>query len=82
MWCSAYKCCECYSEQPIPRELAFYGAGTGKILLDNLACLGTESSIFSCRPYTVGTHNCGHGEDAGVNCQPCKSSLLLIARLY
>ncbi|XP_030840612.1 deleted in malignant brain tumors 1 protein-like isoform X2 [Strongylocentrotus purpuratus] len=47
---------------------ANFGAGSGPIYLDNLACDGTEFSLFQCRHSGVGTHNCGHSEDAGVVC--------------
>ena len=47
---------------------ARYGQGTGQILLDNVNCVGYESSIFSCRHNGVGIHNCGHHEDASVRC--------------
>ncbi|KAJ8352759.1 hypothetical protein SKAU_G00242350, partial [Synaphobranchus kaupii] len=42
--------------------------GTGRILLDNLKCTGTESSIFLCPHSGLGVHNCGHQEDVGVTC--------------
>ena len=47
---------------------ARYGKGTGQILLDDVNCVGYESSIFSCRHNAVGTHNCAHSEDASVRC--------------
>ncbi|XP_030284079.1 macrophage receptor MARCO-like isoform X2 [Sparus aurata] len=43
-------------------------AGSGQIWLDDLRCTGTESSIFDCSHNGAGTHNCGHGEDVGVQC--------------
>ncbi|XP_034418124.1 macrophage receptor MARCO isoform X2 [Cyclopterus lumpus] len=42
--------------------------GSGRIWLDELQCLGTESDIFSCRHRGVGVNNCQHNEDAGLHC--------------
>ncbi|KAI3356603.1 hypothetical protein L3Q82_017803 [Scortum barcoo] len=42
--------------------------GSGKIWLDELRCLGTESDIFDCSHSGLGVNNCGHNEDAGVQC--------------
>ncbi|XP_040269003.1 macrophage receptor MARCO [Bufo bufo] len=43
-------------------------AGTGKILLDDVQCLGLEQSILDCKKSQWETHNCSHSEDAGVEC--------------
>ena len=45
-----------------------YRQGTGAILLDNIDCLGYESSLFLCSHSGVGNHNCIHSGDAGVRC--------------
>ena len=45
---------------------AFYGAGSGSIFMDEVACTGTEARLPSCTHIT--NHNCGHGEDASVRC--------------
>uniref|UniRef100_A0A3B4G307 SRCR domain-containing protein n=1 Tax=Pundamilia nyererei TaxID=303518 RepID=A0A3B4G307_9CICH len=47
---------------------AHFGAGSGEIWLDDVACSGSESSLTACEHRGFGTHNCGHGEDAGVVC--------------
>ena len=43
--------------------------GSGEILLDNLNCDGTERSLFQCAHNGLYSHNCWHGEDAGVTCK-------------
>ena len=47
---------------------ASYGQGSGLIVLDDLACAGTETSLFDCSHRGINSHNCGHGEDVGVTC--------------
>ena len=38
-------------------------------MLDDLACVGTEASLFVCSHSGVNVHNCVHGEDAGAVCE-------------
>lgn len=45
---------------------ARFGRGAGPIVLDDLRCLGNETSLMDC-PASL-RHNCNHGEDAGVRC--------------
>ena len=47
---------------------ANFGQGYGKIWFDNVACSGSENSLFSCSKNSIGSHNCGHYEDAGAYC--------------
>ena len=47
---------------------AYFGRGTGSILLDNLECNGTEANLLQCTHNGLGVENCGHNADAGVFC--------------
>ncbi|KAI4888960.1 hypothetical protein NFI96_030610 [Prochilodus magdalenae] len=47
---------------------AHFGQGSGPILLDDVACSGSETTITECSHNGFGNHNCVHGEDAGVIC--------------
>lgn len=48
---------------------ARFGRGTGPIFFDDMSCRGDEYSPYFCAKRKIGTHNCGHNEDAGVQCQ-------------
>ena len=61
------------------RQLGFPGAktalqgyyvpdGTGQIWLDDVTCFGSEQFIGNCLHREWGSHDCGHNEDAGVQC--------------
>ena len=57
-----------FTSGAIARGSAYFGQGSGSILLDNVQCTGNETSIFSCSHNSIGSHNCSHSEDAGVVC--------------
>uniref|UniRef100_A0A3Q3GC44 Soluble scavenger receptor cysteine-rich domain-containing protein SSC5D n=1 Tax=Labrus bergylta TaxID=56723 RepID=A0A3Q3GC44_9LABR len=47
---------------------ASFGEGADPILLDDVACSGSERSLTACQSSEMGKHNCKHSEDAGVVC--------------
>ena len=50
------------------RARAYYGQGSGPILLDNVRCTGSESHIWDCKHNGWNDDNCGHYKDVGVDC--------------
>ena len=54
----------------LPGATAFTGArfgqGTGPIVMDEVRCAGSEMKLMDC-PFSL-SHNCGHHQDAGVQC--------------
>ncbi|NXR35705.1 DMBT1 protein, partial [Zosterops hypoxanthus] len=47
---------------------AYFGQGTGDIMLDNVGCRGNEVSLLRCNHTGWRIHNCAHYEDASVVC--------------
>jgi len=45
-----------------------YGAGSGRIWLDNVICLGNETSLNECTRSEPHAVNCGHSEDVSIAC--------------
>ena len=47
---------------------SLFGVGNGLIWLDNVHCVGNETSIVDCTHNGWNDHNCIHYEDASVIC--------------
>ncbi|NXB39790.1 DMBT1 protein, partial [Eulacestoma nigropectus] len=47
---------------------AYFGQGSGDIVLDNVRCRGNELSLLRCNHTGWRIHNCAHYEDASVVC--------------
>ena len=59
---------------------AYFGAGSGPIHYDDVVCTGTETRLADCAHNGVGIHNCGHSEDAGVQCNSIPGQCTIHAR--
>ncbi|KAA0724888.1 Scavenger receptor cysteine-rich domain-containing group B protein [Triplophysa tibetana] len=51
------------------KSKAYFGKGSGRIWLDNVACTGKETTLKNCSASSWGKNKCGHHKDAGVICQ-------------
>ena len=50
------------------RKNAYYGWGSGPILLDIIRCTGDESYIWECSHRGWNQNSCYHSDDVGVDC--------------
>uniref|UniRef100_A0A672HDF7 Soluble scavenger receptor cysteine-rich domain-containing protein SSC5D n=1 Tax=Salarias fasciatus TaxID=181472 RepID=A0A672HDF7_SALFA len=57
---------------------ARFGQGSGPIWYDNVVCTGSETKLSECRHQGIGSHNCGHQEDAGVVCEGVEGEVRLV----
>ena len=59
----------------LARSYAYYGQGSGLIMLTYVACTGEEQNLLNCtQSGYYGVTSCRHNEDAGVRC-PGKPSV-------
>ncbi|CAB1341566.1 unnamed protein product [Coregonus sp. 'balchen'] len=58
-------------------EKAYFGQGSGPIWQDDVGCSVSECSITQCPHTGGGTHECNHGNDAGVICSDPSNSAFL-----
>ena len=56
-----------------------YGSGAPDmpVHLDDLDCVGTESSLLECHHRGWGVTNCFHSEDVGVLCEESKFAMTI-----
>ena len=56
---------------------ARFGQGSGQILLNNINCVGSETSLINCTHDSIGmSGSCTHADDAGVRCRRGKLNTL------
>lgn len=48
---------------------SYFGEGVGIIFLDDVECVGNETSLLECSHIGIGTSNCFHDEDISLLCQ-------------
>ena len=70
------------SEGAIAVRFGSLGQGTGPIWLDEVRCVGTESRLADCPANSIGVHDCGHSEDAGVRCMSGMLKTFLCWKLW
>lgn len=65
----------------VAHRYAFYGEGTGPVLLDEVQCSGYEERLDLCSSNGWYNHDCSHREDAGVQCSEASSPPYVTLRL-
>ena len=57
----------------LARTNAYYGQGSGLVMVTDVGCTGEEQSLLKCTHSGYGLTYCQHYDDAGVRC-PGKSN--------
>ena len=53
----------------MPRYNSYYGAGSGQIWLDDVACASYDTKLLQCSSCPIASHHCSHSDEAGVKCK-------------
>ena len=61
---------------------AYFGAGSGTIWFDNVACTSSNTKLVQCSSNPIGEEDCSHSEDAGVGCEGAYMLLMFMIILY
>ena len=66
-----------YSRLVAVRDRAYYGQAPSNcpIWLDDVDCRGDESDLLYCAHLQLGSHNCQHSEDVGVDCNVSNTNI-------
>lgn len=51
-------------------------------MIDDLQCSGNEWGLSQCTSLPWFSNNCGHGEDAGVDCYSTRNYSYLTVRMF
>jgi len=71
------------SEAPaVTQTFSMNETTTGPILLDNVTCTGTETTLTDCPHNGFGIHNCSHTQDAGVSCPGAFHTFYYLAKFH
>lgn len=70
-----------YSGNAETHAKAAFGQGTGTIWLDDVNCIGDETSLSLCTHRDWGTNDCSHAEDVGVRCQTSDGKIALKSKI-
>ena len=61
---------------------AHFGQGRGPIWLDNVNCMGGETTLAACRHAGYGIQNCAHNKDAGVRCHEGTARSIMLKKKH